>query len=270
MASAADSPSSMTGRVRSILNRARATEQQNIVTTVEGLVRGAPRSGSLGLAVYLSPWWRRASGQLAVMPLRVRLSAAVDLGMGLMPGTSVRIFCHNLEPPRRGSHAWTATGMKIDSGPTGAPAQVPVVVHDRVLNRVVLDPKTNLFVGERRRGELRYVLRIERSLDVGNAATDREDVLRAAQAVRHFERHAGDVRAAIAGHARDLYNDRWRHGRRQQSIAEVSGSLRLSEVTSRCDGSLELHLLAADLFYGHWLEASLDTELRLVTLRTAP
>jgi hypothetical protein len=265
-----DSWAPASGWVRQLLNSAHPEKPQHLVTVLEGRVNDLPRSGMSGLVIYLSPWWHRTSGEIAVEPVRVRLPNSFRVDERLAPGNALRIYCRDLEQPRRGSHTWTATGMEIDASRADVPPQVPVLVHDRLLNRVILDPRTNTFIGQRNRGRLRFMIRIERSITVDDDVINRRDVLRAAGIVQNYERQADNVRTMVARRVRVLYHEQWRHGRRHRSIAEVAATLQLSELTTTRNGGILLQLHADDLFYGHWIEVALDPALGLVTVRVAP
>jgi hypothetical protein len=243
---------------------------QRLVSTVIGRVWRMQAEEPRGLVIYLSPWRECATGRITASPIRIRFPAAGHLSMIVAPGIAARICCADLEAPRRGSHTWTALGQEVDVGGRGARPQVPVIVHDRLLGRVVLDSKANVFIGQRSRGGMRYAIRIERTTTDSDPATARADVRLAAGRVRHFEEQAGNVRVMIVRRIHELYDGQWRHRRRRSSIGEVAGELQISELMIKLDGSLAIQLLAGDLFYGHWIEVALDPSLGLVDLRTAP
>jgi len=232
---------------------------------IAGIVRREVLSSSRGWVAFLRPWWSHATAQLNEVPLRVRLPQLDEAARArLVPGASVELTCTDFERPRRAAYWWGALGVTLRQASVQGE---PVLLHDRLLNTLMLDRRANAFVG-RRRGRLHYSLRIERASSVEDRGTDSQEVERARAVVRACEVEMGRIHSEVAARARRLYNKRWRCDRELLSREEVASRMRLSSLTVDRSGAVRLSFSDSDLFYGYAINASLKSNLRpkLVTI----
>lgn len=252
---------------------------------IEGVLKRDATQVKRGLVVLLSPWWH-GPAHFGDQPLRVRIPLREQAsGELLTKGTPVSIDCLHLEPPRAGASWWAATGsapqLRASSPAIGqraglamsvpVPSLSPVVVLlDRILGRLTLEPKANVFGGTRRfnrRGC--YRLLVERSARVDDRRADHVDVERARAVVRTLELEYARIRDEVAARVLVLYHDKWRGHRGRLSRDKVLARIGISSAKVRVDGRVDLSFSEGDLFYGHWIEVALGADLSVQTVEVA-
>ena|SRR5437773_1381134 len=101
--------------------------------------------------------------------------------------------------------------------------------------------------------------RVELSISVRGVDPDTA-IERARQIFPRVQLQEATLRRAAVLEKLALYNDQWRQGERIDAD-EFSRRIALSSVTIHPEGEVELWYADGDLFAGHWIAVSTDSEL---------
>lgn len=243
------------------MNALRRTE----LVLVEGFVKQDPRPARRGLVVFLSPWWH-GPAHFPHAPLRVRVAGNEDIaGEGLARGAPVLVTCTSLEAPRRGAGWWAATGsarLHSSLGTIGTEAEGrPLTVLDPFFGRLVLELRSNVFRGQRQLPGRAYQVSIGRSAARDDRSGDHLVIERARAVVRTLELELARIHLEVARRALSIYADKWRRSRALLTVDRVAARISMSSAHIGPDGRAELCFADGDLFYGHWIEVKLDSNL---------
>jgi hypothetical protein len=238
---------------------------------ISGPIAGAADSGSTwNIVLFLAPW-RHPDGRIEQHELRVEQkvgsSAQVDRAMDRFEeGDAVQVTTARLAPPRRGFTWWTCAPATRIAKTRKAPAldeaqrarELPVVVRDPELGRLVLDRDLDAFAGKRKLGGRRYTLAIARAL----RGTPEAQVRAMRPRVIAFERGYAQVFAAVVEDTLPLYNDNWRDNRKRLTATAFRSRLRLQSVHFG-PGRTTAYFGAGSLFLDHVVEVRLDPRTRV-------
>ncbi|MEO7733985.1 MAG: DUF2262 domain-containing protein, partial [Kofleriaceae bacterium] len=232
---------------------------------VEGFVRQDPRQARRGVVVFLSPWWH-GPAHFPRAPLRVRIPGNEALtGEGLARGAPVVVTCTSLEAPRRGAGWWAATGSARLHSSLGAPPPEsegrPLTMLDHFFGRMVLELRSNVFTGQRQLPGRAYKVLIDRSAERDDHSRDHLVIERARAVVRMLELELARIHLEVASRARAIYVDKWRRARALLTVERTAARITMSSARIRHDGRAELCFADGDLFYGHWIQVELDSDL---------
>jgi len=235
---------------------------------VEGFVKHDPRPARRGVVVFLSPWWQ-GQAHFPRAPLRVRIPGNAGLtGEGLARGAPVVVTCTSLEAPRRGAGWWAATGsarLYSSLGTTPESAGRPLIMLDHFFGRMVLELRSNAFTGQRQLTGRAYQVLIDRWAERDDHSGDNLTIERARAVVRMLELELARIHLEVASRARAIYVKKWRRARALLTVERAAARITMSSARIRRDGRAELCFADGDLFYGHWIQVELDSDLRVLS-----
>lgn len=229
--------------------------------TIEGIVKHDAKLSRRGIVAYLSPWWRDAAIFVDAL-IRVRIPRSLQDDLPQLPkGTAVRLTCSTLEAPRAGAGWWTATACEQPSAPDSVTE--PLIVHDRFFGRLSIPPRSMLITCKRSLHGAAYRVSIRRSASAENRDALRDDLERARRVIRLLELSLASIHDEVSTRALAIYCARWRGARRRLTRDQVASRVALSSVQVEVNGDLVLSYGDGDLFFGHWLEVPLGSDLRV-------
>ncbi len=132
------------------------------------------------------------------------------------------------------------------------------IIHDELFGTLAYDESVRWYRG---RVEFSPGFRVE--LCVSVEGVDPSVAIECARQIfPQVQKQEASLRLAAAFEKLALYNDQWSQGERIDA-AEFARRITLSSIAVHSEGEIELWYADGDLFAGHWISVSTDSQLRI-------